>query len=353
MLVTLGVEDPPDLAGAVTGGAADRFVARFMALGNRRDRARNAAEFVAALAATDGEIINLGDIAARAPRPGAYKRFRQLLDGQRWAPDVVRRDLVATLPVGRIEALLVEFTETRSGEIGWDTFSLHALGPGIARPIGWRRVITASAAAGFESENLSEAERGALLGLLADARLDLQASFGLALTELPVLTVDICFGQCAQTRSALADLGFETFLEVGPAFADLDFDRDPFEAQTPRLLGDQLPIGEDAVPGPREILWPDGRRGDVVVPHVRSGDPGWAIARPRIESSHGLTGRRRLDRALELRDLSDRLVPLAAARRLRLGAFHHQSDAGWMAAATLVSAAYAAQVSGSEKEEVS
>ncbi len=357
MIAVLGEDHPTSITEAASGDGLARFMGRLIELGHRQDRVRNAAEFVAAVAAAGAGPLDLRTIAAVSPSAstGSYGRLRQLLDGGACDPTALRRGLIGEIPVGLIAAVLVEFAETRPSEhAGWDTFSVHALGPGISIPIGWRRVVTASTRRGFESPNLSDAERGALLGLLDEARADLASCCGIEITELPLLSVETCFGECELTRAALAERRFETFLEVGGAFEGLNLDRGPFEPQVPtRIVAEQLPFVDGDPPEPREIMIAGGRSGEFAVAHRRDESRGWAIARPRIDQARdGITGRRRLEGAVALRELRNRLVVPEAARRLRLSDFRHASEEGWLTAAMLLSTAYAKRPSDIAEEEV-
>jgi hypothetical protein len=323
-------------------------------VGGRRDRLELMGSYVHAVSACENFPFRVTDLAevSRKRTPVTVKQLRNLLDDAAWDEGAIRRALVALIPLGSVEAFVIEYTDVitePTGPTGYDIFSVTAVGQGFALPLGWRRarVPPADPPPGITAPDLSEEEHRCVSELLSDLGDDYMAVGDEQPVRVPpIIALDQRFGENEKLRVDLAARAPEYLLVVGPEYDEVDLARDPHEMVRPgktiaRQFGDWP---HDApMPRPRRVLTEAGRRGaEFAVSYRNGGATRFGLARPRVVGQRGsLLGRRPEQRVRALTEVASRLPYRTSASGLRIAGFRHQPDLGWRRHALLVSAAEA------------
>jgi hypothetical protein len=336
----IGFEEPPSFSAPLQAELLDRVEEAATELLSRHDQAEKVASLLAGMALCPaGEPFTAKEVARRTPndRRSSYRQIGQFLDGGGWKVDSMRRWLVICGAEAQIEAIVVETFEMLRPAGVTDIVSIHLMGKGYSIPVGWKR-IDIPFSGGDHPVDFDYLESNGLAVLLQQLREDCDAG-GVSLAGLPIVVRDALRGENQRLRDEVDAFGCEQFVEVSPFF------KPPFASEhsyTDQARGaslvESMPLGNtDIFPEPRPIGPAGAPNSELVVPYVRSGRPGYGIARPRPRHPARLGGYRNRARALELAEIASRVSLPDAARRLRLHQFRHQRDAGWVAVATLVS----------------
>jgi hypothetical protein len=308
-------------------------------LGSRQDRDRNLAAWVAAVAAAPSGPLSIATIAAIASELASSATAKQLRHVIEHAPldeTRLRQRLVSVAPLASVLAFTVEHESVPRPQFNTeaDLFSIHAVGPSWAVPIGWLVEPIPPADRDGEVLGVDDAEAAAVLRLLEDMRGDYAAvEPGLTLSSHglpPVILQSESFGINGALRAALRRTVGEYVARVPGNYCDLRLGGDPLERVEPnRQLQDYFaPMPHHADPDPRELL--DGsptRRGREYAVPLRT-DEGlrYAIVRPAPAVPAGvLLGARPERRARELGRLALEVGDTRAAARFRVSDLRHRN----------------------------
>jgi hypothetical protein len=320
----------------LTGEQVERFARVLQAtLGTRRDRHRNLAAWIVAVASAPPGPLCVAALAAASTASVSPKQLRHVIERAPLDEVLLRRHLVKVAPLADVVAFTVEHDWVLHAESNTelDLYSLHAIGRDWTVPIGWVVEPIPPVERNGVVMGIDDSESAAVLELLGQMREDYAAVEPAALLSAsgppPVVLLAESFGINKSLREGLRATVGEYVALVPGTYSDIRLSGEPLDRVEPdRQLQDYFaPMPQDADPPPRELLDDSRPRRDheYAVPLSTDDRLAYAIARPLPAMPPGaLQGKRPEQRARELGRLAMKVGDTHAAARLRVADLRHR-----------------------------